>query len=510
MHLPEPPRAKGEIPADILPPVSFPMSITASSDILLLFAAVGFVFLFLGVFITLLVLHVRRDRVMLPSDVASQAAVTILPDPYLDNVLQQMTRAMREKDGGEMVPPTYLDPQTPSGQLGIAYNEMLLDLRKQKQVEKSQTDAAQKIQWFADTIQEGVVVIQDGLIQYVNEALATLFGYQTDELVGMAYQSLCHQAELARIDSRIADVRDAEFAQVQIHLRARRQDGKLLLVDVKGSLATEDDGCLFWGTVVDITRQKRDEMALTRSRLRAKRQKKGLQVLLQSMERSLRLPVNDLVQISRELQAGEAQAAGAVHRDQLRQLHLRAEYLRALLDDVRLLTMLQAGEATAAPGRFLLPPLVTAVVAATRPLAAENHNQLRLEMDSVAEIVNDRSKVQRILQILLEQTAVFAAYRQITLHVESLAGGGVQFVLRDRPLPSPPVQNDGVDLPVDDLENQKYNGKELGLALCHQYCVLINGEMTGARGHENASYTITLPDHVLAEKNVVLEETSHG
>jgi PAS domain S-box-containing protein len=497
MHLPEPPRAKGEIPADILPPVSFPMSITASSDILLLFAAVGFVFLFLGVFITLLVLHVRRDRVMLPSDVASQAAVTILPDPYLDNVLQQMTRAMREKDGGEMVPPTYLDPQTPSGQLGIAYNEMLLDLRKQKQVEKSQTDAAQKIQWFADTIQEGVVVIQDGLIQYVNEALATLFGYQTDELVGMAYQSLCHQAELARIDSRIADVRDAEFAQVQIHLRARRQDGKLLLVDVKGSLATEDDGCLFWGTVVDITRQKRDEMALTRSRLRAKRQKKGLQVLLQSMERSLRLPVNDLVQISRELQ--------------LQQLHRRAEYLHALLDDIRLLTTLQTGEATALRrGRFMLPPLVTAVVAAARPLAAENNNQLQLEMEPVTAITTDRSKVQRILQILLEQTAVFAAYRQITLHVAPLEGGGVQFVLHDRPLPADAAPGNNENLPVDDFQNQKYNGKELGLALCHQYCVLIAGEMAGTRTQGNASYTITLPDHVLAAQNLVLEETSHG
>jgi len=123
-----------------------------------------------------------------------------------------------------------------------------------------QSEALYKV--LVDNCRDGVFLVQQGQVKFVNRALATILGYPLEELIGMPYMDLVapedRAAQGARRAAREGGSRTTQ--NYEIHLLTRNGDRRLMLmhadaVEYNGAIAST-------GIARDITEDRRQRQQL--------------------------------------------------------------------------------------------------------------------------------------------------------------------------------------------------------------------------------------------------------
>ncbi|MFC6725877.1 PAS domain S-box protein, partial [Halobium palmae] len=80
----------------------------------------------------------------------------------------------------------------------------------------------------------GCYIIRDGVVEFANEQLATVFGYERSEIVGQPVDRLVHEADRERVRDYLDRRTGGDLDSVQYGFRARRNDGSSVEVEVHG------------------------------------------------------------------------------------------------------------------------------------------------------------------------------------------------------------------------------------------------------------------------------------
>ena len=82
------------------------------------------------------------------------------------------------------------------------YQGIILDITGRKQMEKSLNDSEQRYHSMVENINDGVVVVQDGVVVFVNPQFAGMLGYTVAGVTGMSYLDLLSPSCLEFVRSR--------------------------------------------------------------------------------------------------------------------------------------------------------------------------------------------------------------------------------------------------------------------------------------------------------------------
>ncbi len=118
----------------------------------------------------------------------------------------------------------------------------------------------------------GVYLIQDGLLRYVNQAAADLFGYQREELVDkLSPLVVVHPRDKALVEENIRRRLAGEIKSLRYEFLGQRKDGSTLNVEVHGSIINYRGKPAIIGNLIDITERKRllEEVQKRESELRS-------------------------------------------------------------------------------------------------------------------------------------------------------------------------------------------------------------------------------------------------
>ncbi len=104
----------------------------------------------------------------------------------------------------------------------------------------------------------GVYLIQDGLLRYVNQAAAELFGYKPDELIDkLSPLVVVHPQDKALVTENIRRRLAGEIKSLRYEFLGQRKDGSTLNVEVFGSLINYRGRPAIIGNLIDISERKR-------------------------------------------------------------------------------------------------------------------------------------------------------------------------------------------------------------------------------------------------------------
>jgi PAS domain S-box-containing protein len=135
--------------------------------------------------------------------------------------------------------------------------------REQARAMEQVRDSEQRYRRLLERIQDGVVIIQDGRLVYMNQIFCELFGRPPEAFLGADFFGLIHPDDRGDIAERYADWEQRKMASGSLETRVRNAAGETLLVHVRAGSVEFLGKRSVIATVRDVTRERRMERDIT-------------------------------------------------------------------------------------------------------------------------------------------------------------------------------------------------------------------------------------------------------
>jgi PAS domain S-box-containing protein len=141
----------------------------------------------------------------------------------------------------------------------VAAIEMVEDVTELRQIQQAIEESENKFRDLSEKSLVGIYLIQDDVFKYVNPMMAEIFGYGVDELLGKKGPAdVTLPEDWATVKENIRTRQAGEVKAIHYEFRGRKKDGEVLFLEAHGSRTIYNDRPAVIGTLLDITRQKKD------------------------------------------------------------------------------------------------------------------------------------------------------------------------------------------------------------------------------------------------------------
>jgi PAS domain S-box-containing protein len=180
-------------------------------------------------------------------------------------------------------------------------------------------ESEQKYSTMIEDALIGVYIIKDGIIEFANDKLADIYGYEKNELIGMQSLDLVHPEDRALIKEMRIKRLSGENVPSEYEIRGLKKNGDTIWAMRSFSLINYRGGPAISGIVSDMTNRRKAEEALRESG-------KELRILSNQL---LSAEEKERKRMARELHDGIGQALSAIKfsvENSLRQLRNDADH----------------------------------------------------------------------------------------------------------------------------------------------------------------------------------------
>lgn len=137
------------------------------------------------------------------------------------------------------------------------------DVTESKRAEEALQQSEEIYRMLIDNMQDGVFIIQDGKIQFVNEAFVRTAGYTVEEILGRDFLDFIAPENKERVIDNYSRRLAGENVPKEYEFNILRKDGARIVVNVNVGLITYRGRIAHMGTIKDITERKQAEEALS-------------------------------------------------------------------------------------------------------------------------------------------------------------------------------------------------------------------------------------------------------
>jgi len=138
----------------------------------------------------------------------------------------------------------------------IGFSSIIRDITERKQTEKLLRQSEEKYRTLIENIQDGVFIIQDAKIEFVNEAFARMVGYTVEEVIGMDFQEFVAPEDLKTVTDRYYRRQSGESVPKEYEFCILHRDGTRIIVNMNVGLINYRGRLASMRTVKNITEHK--------------------------------------------------------------------------------------------------------------------------------------------------------------------------------------------------------------------------------------------------------------
>jgi PAS domain S-box-containing protein len=326
-----------------------------------------------------------------------------------------------------------------------------------------------------------ILAYPDGTIRQVNPAFNMVFGYTSDQTLGMPLTDLFEPDSIPRL-LHCLEVVTTERQIRRLEVGSRRSDGELF--DVEVGISAIANGNAHTGAIVcsirDITEQKRSELAL-REALRQEKELSDLKTRFVSMaSHEFRTPLAIIQAASESLKSYRSRMDDQQIEGRLHKIEAQVKDMTLLLDGVLTLGRAQAGMLEFNPKRTDIAQLCQSVIDEFQGVSDLDHHLIYTysHTEPCLEATIDEKLVRQIITNLVSNAIKY-----------SPPGSRVQVSLACDQAILLTVQDEGFGIPQEDQKHLfepfyrasnigNISGSGLGLAIAKHAVELHGGTIT--------------------------------
>ena len=321
-----------------------------------------------------------------------------------------------------------------------------------------------------------------GLYSFVSPVCELVWGYRSEELVGVKHFYDLHP-EAGREAFKETALSIIASGQVidSFENPVQHRNGQIIWVTTNGFPLRSASGDVvgYQGSDRDITDQKLAEEAIKAAQRSAEESNRAKSRFLANMSHEIRTPMNGIIGLS-ELSVHE-QDTGVLH-DRLHKINQSGRMLLGIINDVLDFSKIEAGKLEIDPQPFVLSDLLDNLSGLFAQMAGSKRLALRIHADTqlAPVFVGDELRLRQVLTNLLGNAIKFTDAGAVELTVrQPLDRVGLIFSIRDSGIGISPEQQArlfSAFSQADSSITRRHGGSGLGLAISQRLVAAMGGE----------------------------------
>ena len=347
---------------------------------------------------------------------------------------------------------------------------------------------AEQLKRVVENSLQGIVVRTNKDILFMNDAFATLIGYDSAkhlmaEMSGLGANGGIHPDDVEMIRERVRARTAGEEQISHYEFRMMHRSGGYRWVDTLAALVEWDGQKASLSWMTDITDRKAMEAELVQSKEAAEYASRTKTEFLAHMSHELRTPLNAIIGFA-EVIKGEmfGKAGQQKYVDYAKDIHRSGEHLLDLINDILDLSKLEAGKLELREAEVILPEIVTHCCTLVRSKAQQGHVKVVTDIPvNLPHLQADERAVKQILLNFLSNAIKFTpAHGVVRLRALVDGDNSLRVAVTDTGIGMKPEDIEIALMPFGQIDSKiarETKGTGLGLPICKSLLELHGGDL---------------------------------
>jgi PAS domain S-box-containing protein len=283
----------------------------------------------------------------------------------------------------------------------IGYRGVDRDITERKNFEKAVAMSEKLYSSVINTCRDGIYLVQDDIIKYLNPAFCELLEYEEEELIGKPFDTVC-PIEIAGEVSNVLEKGENPVEVVDLYDSILiKKEGERIPVEVRAGLIDYDGKPAFLGFVRDRTRTKKMETQLLEILLRLQQSEKRRVEFLDVVAHELRTPLTAIktyIQMMKIGNFGKFEPEDDAH---LESLMKSADKLNLLINEMLDSSKIEFGKIKLKKENIDIMELTVEVLEEVQPLIDHKNQNLKLNTSKPIQIIADYELMKKVVTNLI-------------------------------------------------------------------------------------------------------------
>ena len=369
-------------------------------------------------------------------------------------------------------------------------------------------------------IQDGIFVIQDNKIRFVNESFCKISGFSEEEVFDLDFLQLIHPDDKERIETNYRKRLAGENVPNSYELKIIHKRGRSVYLSLSVGVINYLGKPAHIGTIKDITTLKKHESELIKQKEKAEKATQSKSLFLAGMSHEIRNHMHSIIGISEMI--GETKLTPE-QKEYFNIIHTSGNELMNIINEILDFSKIEAGQVVLENMDFNVRELVAKVISMHEIQARQSGLYLKTDFQETIPVTlsGDPGRISQILINLVSNAIKFTDTGGVTIRVShkssskmvtdiDLIASKVKFEVIDTGVGISEESQDKLFKPFSQTHvavQRKKGGTGLGLAICKQLVEMMDGEigiLSNINKGSNFWFTVILP---VSEK-IAITDTS--
>ena len=359
-----------------------------------------------------------------------------------------------------------------------------------RQIEKRETR-------FRNLIENGTDLIlafgADGRVVYHSPSHYPVLGYDEAELLNTPVDDLIHPDDLEEWREGRASLKNDDDEFFEYELRVRHKDGSYRYLE--SHMVNLLDNVSLRAFIVnswDVTERREMAEALRIAKEAAERASQAKSEFLANMSHEIRTPMNGIIGMTEFLQDGKLTPDQQIY---LHTINTSSDLLLALIDDLRDLSKIEAGEFALESADFVVREAIEGVMELMAGKAQEKHIDLTCQVasDIPAGLAGDGRRLRQILANLVGNAIKLTDDGNVAVDISVAQKDGaeldLQLTVRDTGTALSAEKKEAITAltRADEAARGHYSDEDLGIGFAVQLIAKMGGNVNFADGTDSGN-----------------------